>query len=125
QNGDAAGAVPFVYKLLVGRSAELAGASLDRALDRIVGDVVRPRLFDGESQPEVGVDIGSTFPGGDRDQARHLGEDLAASGVLLGLLVLDIIPLRVSRHDGASLRFGLIYLPTLAHVEDRVDLPEF
>ncbi len=50
-------AVALVADFLVVDAFELAGAALDRALDRVLGHVVGRGLVDREPQPRVGRDV--------------------------------------------------------------------
>src|SRR5205807_3386097 len=85
-------------KLLERRTAQLAGAPLDRALDVLLGHVDIARFLHRQPEPVVPVRAASPLPSGEGDFPRHLGELLPFLGVGEGLLVLDRRPLGMSRH---------------------------
>ena len=91
-------AVAFVADLLVVRAFESARAALDRALYRVLGQVLILRLVHGETQPRIRVDVAAAQPRGDGDFLDETGEDFAALGVLPLLAMLDVRPLAMTRH---------------------------
>ncbi len=92
------GTVALERDLLVGRPFELARALLDGSLDVVGGHVGRLRVVEDAAQPRVRGRITATDSGRDGDLADELREELAALGVDGALLVLDRMPLGVSRH---------------------------
>src|SRR6266404_912137 len=96
---DPRGAVALVVDLLVVDALELARPLLDRALDVVARHARGLRRRDGGAQAGIGVDVTAPHTRGDGDLLDHLGEDLAALGVLGRLLVLDRAPLRVAGHE--------------------------
>ena len=99
QQRDAARAVALVDDVLervdVGA---LAGALGDRALDVVLGHRGVLGLLHREPEPRVALDVAAALLRRDRDGARELGEQLAATGVDDRLLVLDPRPFRVTGH---------------------------
>src|SRR5262249_15628995 len=91
-DGDAAWGVALVRDLLVRLARKLPGSLLDGALDVVLGHV---RLFgrlDGGLEAHVGLGIAAAIPGGDRDLAQDLREQLPTLNVGLALLTLDLRP---------------------------------
>ena len=94
-DGSAAHAVTFVGELLVVTVAEVARGTLDGALDVVVGHIRRLCLGDDVGKLGVGGRIGVAFCC-DCKFSADLGEELAARGIRLTLLRLDIVPFAVS-----------------------------
>src|ERR1700687_4880207 len=80
-----------------------AGATPDRALDRIVGHVAGFRIVDCLAQPRVAIRIAATRASGDGYFLDEFSEQFAALGIERALLMLDTMPLRVSGHGNRSL----------------------
>src|SRR4029077_10944703 len=96
EDGDATRPVALVDDLLIRFALELAGAFLDRPLDRVAGDATRAGLDEGAAQPRVGLGIAAAHARGDRDLAQDLREHLDSAGVGGGLAVLDRAPFAVA-----------------------------
>src|SRR5690606_422808 len=95
----AVGAVALVHDRVVLRPAGFgAGATLDRAVDVVVGDRGLLRLLDGVVERRVAGRVTAAHPGRDLDVLDELGEELAAASVDHGLLVLRGRPLGMSGH---------------------------
>ena len=92
QDGDAAGRVPLVGDLLVRLTGQLSGALLDSALDVVLGHVRFFGRLDGGLESHVGLGITAAIPGGNRDFAQDLREQLPALHVGLALFALDLRP---------------------------------
>ena len=97
-DGDATGAVALVARLLVILAIELARAALDRALDVVLGQALRPGLVDHEAQARIRIEVAAAHAGSDRDLTDELGEYLAPLGVLGALAELDVGPFTVASH---------------------------
>ena len=87
----AAHAVSFVGKLLIISVSEFARRALDGALDIVVGHIRRLRLRDDVRELGVGGRIG-VIARRNGDLSAEFREDLAAGGVRLALLRLNIVP---------------------------------
>src|SRR5690606_31754756 len=95
---DTARTVALVAHFLVARAFELAGTAFDRALDVVLRHALRLRLVDRKTQPRGRRRIAAAFPGGDRDLANQLREDLAAFDILGPFPEADVGPLAVTGH---------------------------
>ena len=92
-------AVAFIAHLLVVGAFERARAALGGVLDVVLGHVDVARFFDRQAQARVHVGVGSPHARRHGDLPDQAGENLAPLGVSDRLLVLDIGPLGMSRHD--------------------------
>src|SRR5262249_24568222 len=81
---------------------QLAGAFLDRPLEGVGRHVDTLGLLDRRLEPHVALGVAAADPRCRRDLADQLGEELAALLVVLGLLPLDLRPLRMPRHPVTS-----------------------
>src|SRR5260221_3289595 len=102
--GDPAGPISFVGDLLIAHTGKLAGSLFDRLLDVVFRHVGGPRRQDDRPQARVPFGIATANPGGDGDLFDPLGEKPPALGVGRTLLVLDRVPLRMSRHEPSPAR---------------------
>ena len=93
------GRVALVGDRLVGDALFLAGAALDRALDRVHRHRVVARLADHRAQRRVRLGIAAALARRDFDLADQHREQLAALGVGRALLVLDRMPLGMTGHQ--------------------------
>ncbi len=98
QQRDAARAITFVSNLFVIDVTFRAGAAAYGAIDRVVRHVPGLGVGNRFAQPRIGVRITAAATRCDRQFFNEFGEELAAFGIRRALLVLNRMPLRMSRH---------------------------
>ena len=96
--------VTFVANLFDFSLAALPGAASDGAFDVLLRHIELARFFDRHFQAVVCLGIGRATLGGEDDLLAQLREERAPLGVDFALLQLDVMPLRMSGHDGKPLR---------------------
>ena len=97
-----ANAVTFVAAFFVVDAFQVARATVDGALNGVLGHVGVKALVYGQAQTRVGGDVSTAHFGSDGDFLDHPGEDLAALGVRRGFFMLDIGPFAVSSHSNLN-----------------------
>ena len=105
QYGCAGDTITLVTYFLVIHALQITAAALDRALDVVLGHVLLVGFIDGQTQPGIAGGIAPAESGGNGNFLDEPGENLAALGVLRGLLVLDISPLAVTSHDAYAIPY--------------------
>src|SRR5690606_15922798 len=98
QDCRAAGAIAFIADLFVCSAVTTARATLNGALDVVLGHVGSGGLVPGQPQAGVRFRVGTTCSCCHGDFADDFCPELTALGVLPPLAVLDVRPFTVSGH---------------------------
>src|SRR5690606_17271488 len=98
EDSGSAGAIAFIADLFKVVAVGTASATLNGALDVVLGHIGRGGLVPGHAQARVGVRVGAAGTRRYGDLTDDFGPELPAFGVLTPFAVLDICPFTVSGH---------------------------